>query len=57
MSDASITSTSVRLQQRFGAAILAQHAAHGDDTLLVQRAAWREIMRFLRMIRTCVTIF
>jgi NADH-quinone oxidoreductase subunit C/D len=46
MSDASITS--VRLQQRFGAAILAQHAAHGDDTLVVQRAAWRDIMRFLR---------
>ena len=46
MSDASITS--VRLQQRFGSAILTQHAAHGDDTLVVQRAAWREIMRFLR---------
>jgi NADH-quinone oxidoreductase subunit C/D len=46
MSDASITS--VRLQQRFGSAILAQHAAHGDDTLVVQRAAWRDIMRFLR---------
>ena len=46
MSDAS--STSVRLQQRFGSAILAQHAAHGDDTLVVQRAAWRDIMRFLR---------
>jgi NADH-quinone oxidoreductase subunit C/D len=46
MSDASITS--VRLQQRFGSAILAQHVAHGDDTLVVQRAAWRDIMRFLR---------
>ncbi len=46
MSDASVTS--VRLQQQFGSAILAQHTAHGDDTLVVQRAAWREIMRFLR---------
>ncbi len=46
MSDASITS--VRLQQQFGSAILAQHAAHGDDTLVVQRAVWRDIMRFLR---------
>jgi len=46
MSDASITS--VRLQQRFGSAILAQHTAHGDDTLVVQRAAWRDIMQFLR---------
>src|SRR5437870_10450706 len=46
MSDASITS--VRLQQHFGAAILAQHTAHGDDTLVVKREAWREIMRFLR---------
>ena len=46
MSDASVTS--VRLQQQFGPAILAQHAAHGDDTLVVKREAWREIMRFLR---------
>ena len=46
MSDASVTS--VRLQQQFGSAILAQHAAHGDDTLVVKRDAWREIMRFLR---------
>ena len=46
MSDASVTS--VRLQQQFGSAILAQHAAHGDDTLVVKREAWREIMRFLR---------
>ena len=35
MSDASVTS--VRLQQQFGSAILAQHTAHGDDTLVVQR--------------------
>jgi hypothetical protein len=46
MSDASITS--VRLQQQFAAAILAQHAAHGDETLVVKRAAWRDVMRFLR---------
>ena len=46
MSDASMTS--VRLQQQFAPAILAQHAAHGDDTLVVQREAWREVMRFLR---------
>jgi NADH:ubiquinone oxidoreductase subunit C len=46
MSDESVTS--VRLQQKFGAAILAQHTAHGDDTLVVKREAWREVMRFLR---------
>jgi len=40
--------TSVRLQQQFASAILAQHAAHGDETLTVQREAWREVMRFLR---------
>src|SRR5262249_27901783 len=45
MSDASITS--VRLQQQFASAILAQHAAHGDETLLVKREAWRDVMRFL----------
>jgi len=46
MSDASITS--VRLQQQFASAILVQHAAHGDDTLVVQREAWRDVMQFLR---------
>lgn len=46
MSDASITS--VRLQQQFASALLAQHAAHGDDTLVVKREAWRDVMRFLR---------
>jgi NADH-quinone oxidoreductase subunit C/D len=46
MSDESVTS--VRLHQQFGSAILAQHAAHGDDTLVVKREAWREVMRFLR---------
>ena len=46
MSDASVTR--VRLQRQFGSAILAQHTAHGDDTLVVQRAAWRDIMQFLR---------
>ena len=30
------------------ARLLAQHAAHGHDTLVVKREAWREIMRFLR---------
>ena len=46
MSDESVTS--VRLHQQFGSAILAQHTAHGDDTLVVMREAWREMMRFLR---------
>ena len=46
MSDAA--RTSVRLQQQFASAILAQHAAHGDETLVVKRDAWRAVMRFLR---------
>lgn len=46
MGDASITS--VKLLQQFASAILTQHAAHGDETLVVQRDAWRDVMRFLR---------
>jgi len=45
-SDASMTS--VKLQQQFASALLAQHATHGDETLVVKREAWRDVMRFLR---------
>ncbi|MBM3225871.1 MAG: NADH-quinone oxidoreductase subunit D [Candidatus Tectomicrobia bacterium] len=46
MNDESVTST--RLKQRFAAAILAQHVEHGDETFVIQRDAWRDVMRFLR---------
>jgi NADH-quinone oxidoreductase subunit C/D len=46
MSDESVTS--VRLHQKFASAMLTQHTAHGDDTLVVKREAWRDVMRFLR---------
>jgi NADH-quinone oxidoreductase subunit C len=37
-----------RLRERFGAAVLASHAEHGDHTLLVDRAALSEVLRFCR---------
>ena len=40
--------TSARLKQVFADAVLDRHAEHGDDTLTVRRAAWREVAAFLR---------
>jgi NADH-quinone oxidoreductase subunit C len=37
-----------RLTERFGAGVLASHAEHGDHTLLVDRAALPEVLRFCR---------
>jgi len=37
-----------RLQERFGAAVLATHAEHGDHTLLVDLRAVPEVLQFCR---------
>jgi NADH-quinone oxidoreductase subunit C len=37
-----------RLQERFGAAVLATHAEHGDHTLLVDLGMLPEVLRFCR---------
>lgn len=37
-----------RLKTRFGAAVLATHSQHGDDTALVAAARSLEILRFLK---------
>jgi NADH-quinone oxidoreductase subunit C len=37
-----------RLQERFGAAVLATHAEHGDHTLLVGLGTLFEVLRFCR---------
>jgi len=37
-----------RLQERFGAAVLAVHAEHGDDTALVDLRAVPEVLQFCR---------
>jgi NADH-quinone oxidoreductase subunit C len=37
-----------RLRERLGPAALAAHADHGDDTLLVDRAALLDVLRFCR---------
>jgi NADH-quinone oxidoreductase subunit C len=37
-----------RLMERFGAAVLTSHAEQGDHTLLVERAALPEVLRFCR---------
>ena len=51
MSPASVTLTT--LQQRFPQAIVAQHAAHGDETVTVERASWRQVAQFLRDDPAC----
>ncbi len=37
-----------RLSERFGAAVVAAHAEHGDDTVVVALAALPEVLRFCR---------
>ncbi|MGQ4807187.1 NADH-quinone oxidoreductase subunit C/D [Candidatus Entotheonellaceae bacterium PAL068K] len=46
MSDVSVTLA--KLQQRFPQALVAHHADHGDDTVTVTRASWRDVAQFLR---------
>ncbi len=38
----------VRLRERFGSAIVETHSEFGDDTAIVDPAAWRDICFFLR---------
>ncbi len=40
--------TLTKLQARFASAIVAHHAEHGDETVTIERDAWREVARFLR---------
>ena len=36
------------IKKNFGAAVLETHSLHGDDTIVVELAAWKEVARFLR---------
>jgi len=36
------------IKKNFGAAVLETHSLYGDDTVVVEAAAWREVARFLR---------
>jgi NADH-quinone oxidoreductase subunit C/D len=51
MGSESVTLTT--LQQRFPQAIVAQHAAHGDETVTVTREAWRQVAQLLRDDPAC----
>jgi NADH-quinone oxidoreductase subunit C len=35
------------LKKNFGAAVLETHSLHGDETVVVEAAAWKEVARFL----------
>ena len=36
------------IKKNFGAAVLETHSLHGDDTVVVEASAWKEVARFLR---------
>jgi len=36
------------IEKNFGAAVLETHSLYGDDTIVVEAAAWKEVARFLR---------
>ena len=36
------------IKQNFGAAVLETHSLYGDDTVVVELSAWKEVARFLR---------
>ena len=36
------------IKKNFGAAVLETHSLHGDDTVVVEVAAWKEVARFIR---------
>ncbi len=36
------------IQRDFGSAVLESHSLHGDDTVVVELRAWKEVARFLR---------
>ena len=42
-----------KLKERFGGAILETHSAFGDDTAIVDPAAWKQICAFLRDDSAC----
>jgi len=41
------------IKKNFGAAVLETHALHGDETVVVEAAAWKEVARFLRENPQC----
>jgi len=41
------------IKKNFGAAVLETHSLYGDDTVVVEAAAWREVARFLRDTPQC----
>jgi len=41
------------IKKNFGAAVLETHSLYGDDTIVVEAAAWREVARFLRDTPQC----
>src|SRR5450432_2454865 len=36
------------IKKNFGAAVLETHSLHGDETVVVEATAWKEVARFLR---------
>jgi NADH-quinone oxidoreductase subunit C len=41
------------IKTNFGAAVLETHSLYGDDTVVVEAAAWKEVARFLRDNPAC----
>ncbi|HEY0466879.1 MAG TPA: NADH-quinone oxidoreductase subunit C [Polyangiaceae bacterium] len=41
------------IKKNFGAAVLETHSLYGDDTIVVEAGAWREVARFLRDTPQC----
>ena len=41
------------IKKNFGAAVLETHSLYGDDTIVVEAAAWKEVARFLRDAPQC----
>jgi len=41
------------IKKNFGAAVLETHSLYGDDTVVVEAAAWKEVARFLRDTPEC----
>ena len=36
------------IKSNFGAAVLETHSLYGDDTVVVELSAWKEVARFIR---------
>ena len=41
------------IKKNFGAAVLETHSLYGDDTVVVEASAWKEVARFLRDTPQC----